>query len=82
MRMTIAVQGTSGETRLWEPTTLTQLGLMEADLEAALARPAAALPGGQGFRHLGAICRLHAAAARDTAGARGLPGYHAAGRER
>ena len=38
MRMTIAVQGTSGETRLWEPTTLTQLGLMEADLEAALAR--------------------------------------------
>ena len=38
MRMTIAVRAASGETRLWEPTTLTQLGLMEADLETALAR--------------------------------------------
>ena len=38
MRMTIAVQGPDGTPTLWEPTTLDQLGKLEADLEAALSR--------------------------------------------
>jgi hypothetical protein len=36
--MTIALQGDSGETRLWKPTTLAQLGLREIDFEGVLAR--------------------------------------------